>query len=95
MSKLTDATRGKTCVRCQGPDAYACHYNGLRQIAFGKGTGIKCHDIATADLCKRCDDWFTEGSTKGFDSKIDRSEQFLFYVVMTNIRRFEDNTLKT
>jgi len=94
MSKLTESSRGKTCIKCGGPDAYSCHYNGPRAYSYGKGKGIKCHDLATAELCYACDQQFIEGSTHGFESNWDRSEWFLHYIMLTNIRRFEDGDLK-
>ena len=100
MSKLTQASNGNNCIRCGAPDAYAAHYNGPRQMDYGKGRGIKCHDMATADLCHRCDQIFTEGSTTNpngspWRDKWDRSEEFLHLIMLTNIRRFENNTLTT
>ena len=93
MSKITESTRGKTCIRCGAPDAYACHYNGTYQHQYGKGRGIKCHDIATADFCHACDQIFTEG-VNPFESMDERDAQFLHYITLTNIRRFNDGDLR-
>ena len=92
--KLTQASNGESCIRCGAPDAYACHYNGTWQQAYGKGRGIKCSDLATADLCHTCDNVFTEGSTSGFDNQYDRDAQFHHLVMLTNIRRIEKGVLK-
>ena len=94
MSKLTDSAKGKTCIKCNAPDAYACHYNGPRQHDFGKGRGRKCHDLMTAEFCHKCDQLFTEGSTSSlWANKWERSEDFLFWIGMTNIRRYEEGRL--
>jgi len=87
LSKLTQSAKGKDCIRCGAPDAYACHYNGIRQHSFGKGRGIKANDLVTAEFCYRCDQDFSEGITKNFESSEDKSEQFMFYILMTIIRR--------
>lgn len=87
MSKFTRSAIGKSCIRCGAPDCYACHYNGIRQHSFGKGRGIKANDLVTAEFCYRCDQDFSEGNIKHFESAEDRSEQFMFYILMTIIRR--------
>lgn len=94
-SKITKAAKGQICIRCGAGDAYACHYNGPRQMAYGKGRGIKCSDMATAELCHTCDQELTEGSTDSrWANKWERSEEFLHWVMMTNIRRYERGVLK-
>jgi len=92
VSKITESARGKTCIRCDNHDAYACHYNGQRQHQYGKGRGIKCHDMASAEFCHQCDQIFSEGTTYG-QSKDERSEEFLHWIMMTNIRRFKSGVL--
>lgn len=95
MSKLTKLANGKDCIRCDSPDAYACHYNGPRQHDYGKGRGIKANDIATAELCSKCDLRFIEGSTSpDWDTRWDRSEEFQHLIILTNIRRFNSGVLK-
>ena len=94
MSKLTESARGKNCIKCGAPNAYACHFNGVRQHSFGKGRGVKCSDMASAEFCHRCDQQFTEGSQdERWMNKWERSEEFLFYVTLTNIRRYEEGRL--
>ena len=93
MSKLTKATKGQSCIRCGNPNATASHYNGPRQHSFGKGRGIKASDLMTADFCYTCDQIFSEGSTSGWVNKWDRSEEFLYYISLTNIRRLENSIL--
>lgn len=94
MSKLTASSKGQTCIRCGSPDAYACHLNGPRQHSYGKGRGIKCNDLATAEFCYECDQMFSEGSLDGFTDKWDKSEQFLHYIMLTNIRRIERGVIE-
>ena len=91
---LTQTARFQSCIRC-GIDCEtrACHYNGLRQHRFGKGRGIKCHDLATAEFCHSCDEMYSEGSIEFFNGRDDRSERFMFWIVMTNIRRMENDIL--
>jgi hypothetical protein len=76
----------------------ACHYNGTYQHLFGKGRGIKCDDVASAEFCEDCDKMFYEGMKGYFDTESgefiewtspeQRDAQFLFHITMTNIRRF-------
>lgn len=93
--RLTDSAKYQPCIRCGGgQDGSVCarHYNGFRQQAYGKGMGEKCSDLASAELCARCDHRFTEGV--GDRYSIERSEQFLHYCMLTNIRRAERGDLK-
>jgi len=94
MSKLTKASKGTDCICCGAPDAYSCHYNGQRQHIYGKGRGIKCHDMATAEFCYDCDQDFIEGSMGHWTTKDERSEAFLHFIMLTNIRRFKDGVIK-
>ena len=91
MSRITESARGKTCIRCGGSDAFAAHYNGQRQHQYGKGRGVKCHDLASAEFCYACDQMLSEGSEWG--SKDERSEEFLHWIMMTNIRRYKGGVL--
>ena len=94
-NKLTQASKGNDCIKCRATgETRACHYNGIRQHWLGKGRGIKANDLATAEFCQKCDQEFSEGVISGFESKEDRSEQFLFWIMMTNIRRFNNGVLK-
>ena len=94
MKKLTEASRGSICIKCDMPGAYACHYNGVRQHSYGKGRGIKCNDIMTAEFCMVCDSEFSEGSTGKWINKWERSEEFLHYVMLTLIRRLKEGIIK-
>ncbi len=90
MSKITQNADGKECIRCgKGAGTVrACHYNGPRQHDYGKGRGIKAHDLMTAEFCDECDVVFTEGSMFDlWENNWDRSEDFLHWIAMTNIRR--------
>lgn len=89
MSRITKAAKGMSCIRCgMEGETRACHYNGPRQYAYGKGWGIKASDFLTAEFCQSCDARFTEGSRSiDWENKWDRSEEFLHWIMMTNIRR--------
>lgn len=91
--KLTDKSKGATCVRCEAPHAYSCHYNGIYQHIYGKGMGTKCHDIATAEFCHQCDRLFSEGLNTTFPNHMQKNEQFLHYILLTTIRRFNEGVL--
>ena len=100
MSKITKSANGQMCVRCGSNDGTICarHYNGLRQHMYGKGKGIKCHDIASAELCAECDSLFSEGVSVEYDDgragkSTTRSEAFLHYCMLTNIARLERGDL--
>lgn len=93
MSAITEHARNQPCIRCgKLGETRACHYNGFRAYSYGKGRGIKCHDIVTAEFCQSCDDDFSEknyGNWPEGSKSIDRSEEFLHWVVMTIIRRMK------
>ncbi len=94
MNKLTQSSKEMTCIRCDNPNATSSHYNGPRQHDYGKGRGIKCNDLATAEFCYKCDQIFSEGSTSAiWASKWERSEEFLHFIMLTNIRRMERGVL--
>ena len=94
MSKLTKSSKGHVCIRCGASDAYSAHYNGPRQHSYGKGRGCKASDLASAEFCYECDQMFSEGSVDGFTDKWDRSEQFLHFIMLTNIRRLKRGVIK-
>lgn len=95
MSKLTKAAKNKPCMRCGTQDGTICsrHYNGTYQHWYGKGIGVKCNDLASADLCHECDKLFSEGIST-FETRTERDAEFLHLCMMTNIRRMEDGVLK-
>lgn len=85
------------CIRC-GSIGSTCgrHYNGIRQHAYGKGRGYKCSPLAVADLCKECDAEFQEGSVSKNDlaARIEYSEEFQHWCLMSAIRRLERGVLQ-
>lgn len=85
------------CIRC-GSTGSTCgrHYNGAYQHQLGKGRGIKCHAFAVADFCNACDAEFQEGAIPKPDvfARTEKSEEFLFWCLMTLIRREEMGVLK-
>jgi hypothetical protein len=99
MSKITAAAKNKPCIRCglgqDNGNVCSRHYNGDYQHLFGKGRGIKCHDLMSADLCDKCDLDFSEGDYKNWPNRSDRDAAFLKYICLTNIRRLQEGTLKT
>ena len=96
LSKLTQSSKGQMCVKCGAPNAYSCHYNGKRQHSYGKGRGCKASDLMTAEFCQKCDQEFTEGSMlpRWDGSKWLRSEEFMHWINLTNIRRVERGDIK-
>lgn len=96
MDAYTKEAHSLPCIKCGALPAMPCHYTGPRQIHYGKGTGIKCSDLMIADLCLQCHEHFDQYRTmKSADEqsyefkKMDHSEQFLHYVLMTIHRRLE------
>ena len=98
--KLLNAAEGQACVNCGVRDdtVVAAHYSGIRSQIFGKGKGIKCHDLLSADLCRKChfsmDNNESSHLKDRYMRKIDSSEQFLFCVAMTLVRRIKQGVLK-
>jgi hypothetical protein len=97
MNKLRNAARGQSCVRCgvQDGTVILAHYSGPHQHKFGKGTGIKGHDAAAADLCVDCHRFFDEYRSEVSEGwRIARSEEFLAACLLTVIRRIQQGVLK-
>ena len=95
--KLLAAAKDQACVNCGVRDGtiVAAHYTGLRASQLGKGTGHKPHDLAIADLCHKCHYAFdVAGGGSTFEAKIDKSEQFLFNIIKTLIRRIDQGVIK-
>ena len=78
------------CIRCGKPgETRRAHYNGYRSYSYGKGRGRKCSDVATAEFCNDCDQLFSESSYPlyaGGSKSVERSEEFLHWIIMTAIR---------
>ena len=94
--KLLEAAKDQACINCGAKDGtvVAAHYTGLRSHRFGKGTGHKPHDLCIADLCHRCHYRFDVASDRGsFAKKVDHSEQFLFLIIQTLIRRIDQGVI--
>jgi hypothetical protein len=94
--KLMQSAKGQSCINCGKNNDTICarHYNGLRQYRLGKGRGIKCDDLATAELCDECDQLFSEGRSQKWADKVERSEEFLLLIAETNIRRVKNGVMK-
>ncbi len=95
--KLLRGAKDQSCVRCGSRGTVAAHYQGYRSQSFGKGMGIKPHDLCIADLCMNCHKLFDsyQGgfAADKFERKIELSERFLYYIMLTLIRRFEQGIL--
>ena len=94
---MLDAARDMPCIRCgKEGETRACHYTGLWQHQYGKGRGQKCSDLMTAEFCRMCDEFLSEGTTPfGNDimGKAMRSDEFHHWIAMTNLRRLENGWL--
>ena len=94
------AAKGQACVNCGRNDGtvVSAHYTGLRAHQLGKGTGHKPHDLCVADLCRNCHESFDRhtkiSSASGYDKKIDMSEQFLFLIIKTLLRRINQEVIE-
>jgi hypothetical protein len=87
MSKLRQAARDQSCVRCGKQDGtvVCCHYTGVRRGSYGGGLGIKVHDLIGAHLCGECHRFMdTTGRKK--DDKWLHSEEFQHLVLLTILR---------
>ena len=98
-TKYLRGAKGQGCINCGANNGtiVAAHYTGLRSSIFGKGTGCKPHDVCVADLCRKCHETFDKnmaghGPTK-YWKKIDASEQFMYCVVQTFIRRLRQGII--
>lgn len=90
--KLCKASRDRSCVRCGNLDGTVvrCHYQGFRQQTYGKGTGIKGHDLIAADLCQCCHDHFDGRTPSPVQVSIThKSEEFLHLCIMTLVRDWQ------
>lgn len=87
---LRDLANGQSCIRCGKDDGtiVLCHYTGVRRGALGGGMGIKVHDAVGAEMCSVCHHWMDTGS-RDKERKWECSEEFLFLVALTWIRRIE------
>jgi hypothetical protein len=99
--QLREGGRDQSCVNCGALDGtvVGAHYQGIRSHIFGKGKGIKPHDLLVADLCRTCHAEFDAGEgsyvADPLQRKIDLSERFLFCVMLTLLRRVYDGVLYT
>jgi hypothetical protein len=93
MSKLREASRDQSCIRCGKRDGtiVGAHYTGTRRLALGGGFGKKCHDLFIADLCFECHREMDTVRNK--ETKWEHSEEFLFLIVQTIGRRLEQGII--
>ena len=99
--QMLSAARDQSCVNCNAKDGtvVACHYQGLRGDAFGRGVSKKGHDLLVADLCSNChrmfDNYEYSTSKDRWERKIENSEIFLTCIALTLVRRVQDGVLYT
>ena len=100
--KIMADARNNPCIRCGSEEGvYGRHYNGQRQHHFGKGRGRKGHGMMVADFCAACDRFFQEGSIPKHDrfpaaddaARDKYSEDFMFWCVMSQIRRVDNGVI--
>ena len=94
--QMLDGAKAQSCVNCGAADGtvVAAHYNGIRSYRFGRGTGHKPHDLCVADLCHKCHYRFDVGfDGSSHEKKVDKSEQFLFLIIQTLIRRIDQGVI--
>lgn len=98
--KWLKASKDVPCSYCGAQDktVVGAHYQGFRSHTFGKGTGIKPHDICIADLCSKCHqmfdayyiDFLNIESWSEVHKKTYLSERFLFCILKSIIHRFQN-----
>ena len=95
MSKLREAARDQSCVRCGKQDGTVvlAHYTGARRMHYGGGFGIKCRDIFGAHLCGECHQWMDQLS-RDKSRKWEHSEEFQHFILLT-IKRLQDQGVLT
>ena len=104
LTKLLRSRKDRPCADCGLPGTDNAHYTGLRQHWFGKGRGIKGHDLMTAYLCRKCHvelDLYLDNKHPQqkditlIQRRIVASEYFLFLVAKTLIQDIEEGILRT
>ena len=97
---LLNGARDQSCVCCGVMDGtvVACHYQGMRSNHYGKGVGRKPEDIFVADLCSKCHRSFDNYEVSDAESRtfrrIDHSEQFQHYILVTIKRRIQQGLIQ-
>jgi len=91
--KLLQVSKDRGCIKCGAYDGTVvrAHYSGLGSHKLGKGTSLKCHDFASADLCHRCHteiDQYEGGNDEA------RGYEFLMLCMQTLARDFEEGIIK-
>lgn len=86
--KLLASSNGQVCVRCgKTSGVVSAHYTGVRRLKLGGGYGIKVHDFLTADLCQECHAYMDTLSREK-EKRYGHSEEFFYYIALTQERRF-------
>lgn len=95
MSKLTEAARGKSCIRCGVNDGtvVSCHMpGGSLRLLLGGGAGLKPPDIFCADLCRACHD-HSDGRAPAGITRQDLDNEFARDVLRTIKRRVDEGLI--
>lgn len=95
MSKLREAARDQSCVRCGRQDGTVvlAHYFGPRRHEYGGGMGIKGHDLIGAHLCAECHK-FMDTDCRDRNERWLNSEEFLHLCALTLLRLWNQGVLK-
>jgi hypothetical protein len=96
VSKLTEAARGQSCVRCGRNDGtiVAAHINGPLAFKLGRGMGQKPDDVFCADLCHTCHDVLDGRSFAERLDPEDHTAEWMELVLLTIQRRRREGVLK-
>lgn len=78
---------GVQCVRCGAQHPEPCHYTGLASEVLKRGAQV--HDLATAQLCQSCHDFFLANPHEE-----SACVEFLVCVLNTCIERLESGVLR-
>lgn len=90
------------CAHCHiEGQSQAAHYQGMRADAFGRGLGIKTHDLLTAPLCIpsgnnchiRFDNYEFSTLKDRWGRKIDSSELFEYWILKTLLQAQKEGVL--
>ena len=93
MSKLTEAARHESCIRCGRDDGtvVAAHINGPIAHWLGRGMSKKPHDLFCAHLCFRCHDDMDGRSNRDPDNK---QREWAELVLRTQRRLIDKGVIK-
>ena len=87
MTKLREAARDQSCVRCGAEDGTVvlAHYFGPRRHDYGGGMSRKGSDLIGAHLCANCHTYM-DSKSRDKDNRWELSEEFLHLCALTILR---------